>query len=329
MNAAPDPLVDRRRLRRRVSVVLHRQAPARGRARRLAPRPIGAVTCAGIRSSSIPTCRPRASTGGATSRRSSAGRSARRRSTRACARPAARRHRVRVRRDRAPAQHARRASADRVGAGAAATPTTAGRAAVPRLLPRRPLRRRPRRAGGARRRGGLRRRRRRACCSSPALGADEIADAGRRACAQLGVSGVPFFIFDGRIGLSGAQEPETMRRRDRAGARGRDRCGRRVAAGHVGMRRSLERLVPRHRQADRRVDQPDHAVGLHEVAPQLAGDGIDVLGEQAVARCGRRAGARTTRAPRRGDRSPPVRSRSQNVQTMNAFAGSPKSSRST
>jgi predicted DsbA family dithiol-disulfide isomerase len=42
------------------------------------------------------------------------------------------------------------------------------------------------------------------------LGADEIADAEVRARA-LGISGVPFFIFDGRVGLSGAQPPESMR----------------------------------------------------------------------------------------------------------------------
>ena len=42
------------------------------------------------------------------------------------------------------------------------------------------------------------------------LGADEIADAEVRARA-LGISGVPFFIFDGRVGLSGAQPREAMR----------------------------------------------------------------------------------------------------------------------
>jgi predicted DsbA family dithiol-disulfide isomerase len=42
------------------------------------------------------------------------------------------------------------------------------------------------------------------------LGADEIADAEARVRA-LGISGVPFFIFDGRVGLSGAQPREAMR----------------------------------------------------------------------------------------------------------------------
>jgi len=54
------------------------------------------------------------------------------------------------------------------------------------------------------------------------LGADEIAEAEARARA-LGISGVPFYIFDGRVGLSGAQPPETIRAaiaQARAGATG-------------------------------------------------------------------------------------------------------------
>ena len=42
------------------------------------------------------------------------------------------------------------------------------------------------------------------------LGADEIAEAEARVRA-LGISGVPFFIFDGKVGLSGAQPPEALR----------------------------------------------------------------------------------------------------------------------
>jgi len=42
------------------------------------------------------------------------------------------------------------------------------------------------------------------------LGADEIAEAEAWVRA-LGISGVPFYIFDGRLGLSGAQPPETIR----------------------------------------------------------------------------------------------------------------------
>jgi predicted DsbA family dithiol-disulfide isomerase len=41
-------------------------------------------------------------------------------------------------------------------------------------------------------------------------GALEIAAAQSRA-RSLGISGVPFFVVDGKIGLSGAQPPETMR----------------------------------------------------------------------------------------------------------------------
>ena len=41
------------------------------------------------------------------------------------------------------------------------------------------------------------------------IGASEIAEAEARA-ASLGVSGVPFFIVDGRYGLSGAQPPEAI-----------------------------------------------------------------------------------------------------------------------
>ena len=38
----------------------------------------------------------------------------------------------------------------------------------------------------------------------------EIAQAEARA-RELGITGVPFFIFDGRVGLSGAHPPETIR----------------------------------------------------------------------------------------------------------------------
>ena len=41
-------------------------------------------------------------------------------------------------------------------------------------------------------------------------GADAIAPAEARV-RELGIGGVPFFIVDGRVGLSGAQPPETMR----------------------------------------------------------------------------------------------------------------------
>jgi predicted DsbA family dithiol-disulfide isomerase len=42
------------------------------------------------------------------------------------------------------------------------------------------------------------------------IGADEIGQAEARA-RELGITGVPFFIFDGRVALSGAHPPETMR----------------------------------------------------------------------------------------------------------------------
>ena len=40
-------------------------------------------------------------------------------------------------------------------------------------------------------------------------GADTV-DAMDRRVRELGVTGVPFFIFDGRAGVSGAQEPQTL-----------------------------------------------------------------------------------------------------------------------
>jgi len=40
-------------------------------------------------------------------------------------------------------------------------------------------------------------------------GADAVAALDRRA-RELGIEGVPFFIFDQRVGVSGAQEPETL-----------------------------------------------------------------------------------------------------------------------
>ncbi len=43
-----------------------------------------------------------------------------------------------------------------------------------------------------------------------ARGVQEIAQAEARA-RDLGITGVPFFIFDGRVGLSGAHPPEAIR----------------------------------------------------------------------------------------------------------------------
>ena len=130
------------------------------------------------------------------------------------------RHRVRVRAHRAPAQHARRASARSRGRRRAATPE----ALVERLFRAYFLegrdRRRPRRAGGDRRRGGLRRDGRARVCSPPTRAPTTIAAMPTGARASSASTGVPFFIFDGRVAVSGAQEPQTlldaMARGDRA-----------------------------------------------------------------------------------------------------------------
>src|SRR3989454_1021441 len=80
---------------------------------------------------------------------------------------------------------------------------------------------------------------------------------------------------------------------ERRGARAHAACPL-YPAGHAGgagsdsqaARRTetagSERLIPADRQADRRADEADHAVGLDEVAPLLAGPGVDVLGQEAV-----------------------------------------------
>src|SRR5438034_187880 len=62
----------------------------------------------------------------------------------------------------------------------------------------------------------------------------------------------------------------------RRGAAGQGRAAR--GCGSHG----LERRIPTDGQADRRADEADHAVGLDEVAPLLAGPGVDVLGQEAV-----------------------------------------------
>src|SRR3989454_873075 len=96
----------------------------------------------------------------------------------------------------------------------------------------------------------------------------------------------------------GAPRPGRARRGagpsvERRGARAHPACSL-YPAGHAGgagsdsqaARRTetagSERLIPADRQADRRADEPDHAVGLDEVAPLLAGPGVDVLGQEAV-----------------------------------------------
>src|SRR6266480_4854355 len=55
------------------------------------------------------------------------------------------------------------------------------------------------------------------------------------------------------------------------------------SGGPTGWRwRSSKRLIPPHGQPDRRPDEPDHTVRLHEVPPLLPRAGIDVLGQEAV-----------------------------------------------
>src|SRR4051812_9322860 len=66
--------------------------------------------------------------------------------------------------------------------------------------------------------------------------------------------------------------------------RGRPRATSAPAAGRGGWRRlraSPKRLLPALAETHRRDDQADHRVGLREIAPQLAGLGVDVLGQQA------------------------------------------------
>jgi predicted DsbA family dithiol-disulfide isomerase len=48
----------------------------------------------------------------------------------------------------------------------------------------------------------------RAFLASPAL-VDEV-DAAQRRAREMGVGGVPFFVFNGKVALSGAQEPDVM-----------------------------------------------------------------------------------------------------------------------
>src|SRR5262245_24693834 len=49
----------------------------------------------------------------------------------------------------------------------------------------------------------------------------------------------------------------------------------------IALNRSTRR-VPADGKPDRRADDPDHAVGLHEVAPVLAGPHVDVLRQKTM-----------------------------------------------
>ena len=116
---------------------------------------------------------------------------------------------LRLRQDQARAQHARRASAHslgRLGQRAARS----RRPAVQGLFRRRPRHRRPRRADRHRARMRPRREHRR---QAPRGGADVDAVRSEIAEAQaIGVTGVPFFIFAGRLAVPGAQDAAMLRR---------------------------------------------------------------------------------------------------------------------
>ena len=76
-------------------------------------------------------------------------------------------------------------------------------------------------------------------------GADAIEAMDRRV-RELGVTGVPFFIFDGKVGVSGAQEAAGARRGDDRGGRGRDlrAQGFKQRVSHRTERRIAELISP-------------------------------------------------------------------------------------
>ncbi len=205
--AGVKPLDGRRRLRRRLPLVLHRQAPAGEgdrafrRARRGALAPVPARPDDPARGQE-PT---RLSRGEVRN-----GRADRRAAPRRRGRRRAGGHRLRLRQDRRVAEYARRAPGRPLGrrrrkAGGGR------RSALPRLLPRGPQHRRPRRA--------CRDRRGRSAWIAPASKRGShptrIAARSRRrlySAQQIGVTGVPTFIIADRYGVVGAQAPETLAR---------------------------------------------------------------------------------------------------------------------
>ncbi len=108
-----------------------------------------------------------------------------------------------------------------------------GRPPVPRLFRRGARHRRPRRAARrSRARAASIRRSSRACSTE---GADVEAVRSEIAQAQaIGVTGVPFFIFAGRLGVPGAQDVSVLRRAiAEARGRGADAAGGLSASGRV------------------------------------------------------------------------------------------------
>ena len=213
----PLPTVDdRRHLRRRVSLVLHRQAPARGGARQLAARD-GAARRPLVRwhpfelNPDLP--------------REGIDRRAYLEAKFGGAQRAARNLRARARGRRDRSASASRSSASR-GSRTRATRTgssrgrrarrrgRAGRAAFHRVFPRRarssaiaPCSRRSR----ARRASTPRPRAR---CWIRARATSSVLASERRAL-EIGIGGVPFFIFDGRVAVSGAQDRRSPTRSPR------------------------------------------------------------------------------------------------------------------
>ena len=195
-------------VRRRLPLVLHRQAPLRGGAGGLRARGRGHGHVAILRA------RPGGSAPARRHRRRAAGRQVRheRRARRDAQRRddrARRRRRARVPlRDRARRQHVRRAPADPPRRHLRPPGGRAG-AADARLLHRRRGDLRPRDAGPPDEPSSASRRPRRATCWRPSASPTTCA---RTSCSpsQLGIQGVPFFVFDRKLGVSGAQPPEVL-----------------------------------------------------------------------------------------------------------------------
>ena len=315
----------RRRLGRRLSLVLHRQAPARSRAQpdRAAPRRRRLPgELAPVPAQPRPACRRSGSQALPRGQVRRAG--ARRRDLRPGARGRReRRHSVRLRAHPAPAEHARRAPADRLGAAAAGR-RRVGRGAVPRVLHRRALPRRSRGAGGDRRRGGLRRRRgagdarRRRGCRRGALDGRAGARTGRHRRAVLhfrqslrGLRGAGA-RGTGRGDRRGAGAPRQARldlaQRPPGAPGAKMRCWR-GRSSRAGRRRAAvttvaatpnpdERRTPDGLAVDRHVDR-HHRAQVHRLVPHRVGE--PVVGRARVAGQPRR---RTVRAGRDHLRAP-------------------------
>ncbi len=141
-----------------------------------------------------------------------------------------------------------------------------------------------------------------------------------RRVRELGVTGVPFFIFDGKVAVSGAQEPDTLVDAMLQAIRDDERLIR-LNAGRVRFRRSWVPSVPLHRgeidarrapdgvPVDRDVARDDRAQ-VRRVLPDRVGE--PVVGRAGVARQPRRGPGRAGRADgggAAGRRPPHLRSR--------------------